>query len=117
MPLPPTPRLMNQIFSFLPAFLGSFLLYRLYSRNYKRLPRLKIRRIEIFPSLKIYGSVKIIHFHHWLDFSILLLIIIVFGGGIFDSIFIKGLLSGPILEGILPSNNPRVIYKQDQSIP
>ena len=78
----------------------SFLFYNTHSKFYRRLPILKIKSFEFFPSIRIYVRGKIIHLHHWLGFSIILVVSIVLEGGFLDSAYTKGFLLGGIFQGI-----------------
>ncbi|MBU0569220.1 hypothetical protein KKB40_00370 [Patescibacteria group bacterium] len=89
-----------QIFVFVLSFGFSFVFYLIYSHYYHRLPKLKCRWIELFPSIKIYISGRIIHLHHWFSFLIILTVSIIIDKGILASTFAKGFLSGGIIQGV-----------------
>ena len=90
----------------------SFLIYNLHSRLYKRLPILKIRSFEFFPSIRIYVRGKVIHLHHWLGFSIILVVSIVLEGGFLDSAYTKGFLLGGIFQGVSMPVWKRIFFKK-----
>jgi hypothetical protein len=70
------------------------------SKLNKKLPRIRFKNAEIFPSTKIIIRGKIIHFHHWFNFTLLLCISIFVTGGILDSWLTRGFLFGGIIQGL-----------------
>ena len=104
---------MQSLFSFLLTFSGGFLISYIYSKIYDKLPNIKIKRIEFFPSVKILLSGKVFHLHHWLGFSILLVISIFIEGGFLTSMGAKGILSGGVIQGLITRKSLKVIYKND----
>ena len=67
---------------------------------YKKWPRIKFKNIDFFPNIKITIHGRIIHLHHWFNFTILLCISIFVTGGILDSWLTRGFLMGGILQGL-----------------
>lgn len=95
---------MQGVYAIAAAF-GSFLLCDILtnpkSRVKKRIPVLKIKRIELVPSIKITTSKKVIHIHHWLHMSALLVVITIFvQDGFLSSWATKGALLGGVFQGI-----------------
>jgi hypothetical protein len=70
------------------------------SRINKRLPQIKLKNIELFPSIIITIRGRIIHIHHWFEFTVLLCISIFVTGGILDSWLTRGFLLGGIFQGL-----------------
>lgn len=101
------------ILLFLPAIAAGFASFHFTthpkSSIRKKMPNIKVHRFQIFPSLKIHLPDKTIHFHHWLNFSIIL----VFSGitgNVIESIFLKGFLTGGILQGLTIPNGRKILY-------
>jgi len=82
------------------------------SNIWKNYPRLKIKGLELLPSIRILIKGKIIHFHHWFNLTLLLCVSIFVTGGILDSWITRGALLGGIIQGLTtPSPNARkIIY-------
>ena len=84
------------------------------SKIRRRTPSIKIKRLEILPSIRIFVKGRFIHFHHWMNFSILFVISILIGGSILDSWLTRGILLGGIIQGLtIPSPTARkIIYSK-----
>ena len=110
---------MLQILIFLLASVIGYIFLYFYSHPksfiHKRLPKLKIKSFQFFPSMTITISGKVIHLHHWIGFSIILVVSIFVNSGILSYIFTKGLLSGGILQGVFTPRSFRLIYKKEDS--
>lgn len=107
--------------SFLPAAVLGYtsLHYTTHPGSYirNRLPDVKISKLQIFPCLKIFVRGHVLHFHHWFNFSVLLIISVFISNGVLDSTFTRGFLVGGALQGlsISPIYDPnvrRLIYNQ-----
>lgn len=82
------------------------------SRFRRKLPNIKTRRIQFFPVIRFYLFGRVIHLHHWINFSILLILSIFITGNILDFMVTKGLLLGGIIHGLtLPREHRKVVYK------
>ena len=69
----------------------------------KRLPRLKIGPLEIFPCIRIHGKTRTLHIHHWVYFPIILFFL--------DSQIARGFLMGGALQGFFINRQAcRFIY-------
>src|SRR3989338_4255692 len=66
----------------------------------KKLPNIKSRRVQIFPVIRFYFFGRVIHLHHWINFSLLLILSIFITGGILDYMVTKGLLLGGVIQGL-----------------
>ena len=102
----------------LAAIVGFFIFYILTSPGssvHKRLPKLKIWRLQLFPTVRLSVSGKIIHLHHWLGFSIILVVSIFIDSGILSHLFTKGVLSGGIVQGLFTPQCFRLVYKKEDS--
>lgn len=82
------------------------------SKVRQRLPAVRLKNLQIFPEIRIHVRGRIIHFHHWFNFSVLLIISIFVSSSILDAMFTRGFLLGGIIQGLLLPRR-RLIYKQD----
>lgn len=92
--------------SFSLPLLLSLILYRLHQKYYKVLPKVRVWKFELFPSLKITIKGKIIHLHHWPSFLIILTISLFVEGGLLSSSVFKGILTGGLIQGVLDPTPP-----------
>lgn len=102
--------------SLIPAtalgYLASRTLSHPTSRIRKKLPNIKTKRIQVFPVLRIKLFGRVIHLHHWIYFSIILLVSFFVSLGIVDYIVTKGILLGGIIHGLtVPQKSRKIIYK------
>lgn len=82
------------------------------SRIRRKMPNLKLKRVQIFPVLRIYAFGRVFHFHHWISFSILLGISAFTSIALLDAIFTRGLLLGGIIQGLrMPKEHRQIIYR------
>lgn len=80
------------------------------ARIRRKMPDLKIKRLQVFPVIKFNMFGRNIHLHHWMNFSILLAISGVTSVAILDHILTRGLLIGGIIQGLtLPKGHRRII--------
>ncbi len=78
----------------------------------RKLPNIKTRRVQVFPVLRIKLFGRVIHFHHWIMFSIILLLSFFLSLGIVDFMVTKGILLGGIIHGLtLPKEHRKIVYK------
>lgn len=100
--------------SILPATALGYYTFKLAtfpnSKLRKKLPNLKIKRLQLFPVIRFQAFGRVIHLHHWFNFSILLAYAAFANAGILDYTLAKGLMLGGIIQGLtLPKNHKRVI--------
>lgn len=82
------------------------------SRIRKKMPNIKTKRVQVFPVLRIRVFGRVIHLHHWIYFSIILLISFFVSLGVIDYIVTKGMLLGAIIHGVtVPKKHRKIIYK------
>lgn len=82
------------------------------SRIRRKLPNIKIKRVQFFPVIRIHLFGRVIHLHHWFNFSLILGVSAFTSIGILDATFTRGLLLGGILQGLtLPREHRRIIYR------
>lgn len=94
-------------FTVLLAILAGFIILQLLTHSTKskirdKLPDIRTNRIQIFPVLRINNKskTKTIHFHHWINFSILLAISVFATSSFLDSAITRGFLAGGVLQGL-----------------
>lgn len=102
--------------SLIPATALGYLTFKVTahpaSRIRRKLPNIKAGRVQIFPVLRVKIFGRVIHIHHWVSFSVLLILSFFITAGILDFIVTKGILLGGIIQGLtLPKEHRRVIYK------
>lgn len=102
--------------SLVPAAALGYLVSRTFahpsSRIRKKLPNIKTKHIQIFPVFRVYIFGHVIHLHHWLYYSVILVVSSFVSMGIFDWIVAKGFILGIIVHGLrLPKGHRRIIYK------
>lgn len=100
--------------SILPAISLGYLTFKATShpeaRLRKKLPNIKIKRIQVLPVIRIHAYGRVFHFHHWFNLSLLLALSGVTSFAILDHYFTRGLMIGGIIQGLtLPER--RLIYK------
>ncbi len=95
--------------------LASYKIFNIFSHPDSKLwqawPRLKFKRVDFFPSQRITVKGRVIHFHHWLNFSILLCISFFVSVGVLDSWITRGALLGGIIQGLSIPSARKIIYK------
>ena len=109
--------MLMEYLSMLPATAFGYLTFRATthpnSRIRKRLPNVKVRRIQVFPVIRIYAFGRVFHFHHWINFSLLLTLSAFAPLGLLELPIIKGMLLGGIIQGLtVPREHRKIVYKQ-----
>lgn len=102
--------------SIIPATLLGYATFRATthptSRIRRRMPNVRVKRLQVFPVIRINIFGRVIHFHHWINFSVLLIMSFFISVGILDYVVTKGILLGGIIHGLtLPKEHRRIIYK------
>lgn len=102
--------------SLIPAtalgYLASRTLTHPTSRFRKKMPNIKTKRVQVFPVLRIKAFGRVIHLHHWIYFSLILLVSFFVSMGVVDYIVTKGILLGGIIHGLtLPKEHRKIFYK------
>src|SRR3989344_6643745 len=105
-----------EVLSIIPATALGYLTFKATthpsSRIRRRMPNVKVKRLQLFPVIRIHMFGRVFHLHHWFNLSILLILSIFTSLGILDHLFTKGLLLGGIIQGLrLPKEHRRLIYK------
>ena len=78
----------------------------------KKLPNLKLKAIELSPSIRLNIREHTIHFHHWMNLAILLAISVPMTGALWDSVFAKAFLVGGIVQGLTFPDRRKIYYKK-----
>jgi hypothetical protein len=79
----------------------------------KRLPSIKIKFLQLSPNIKIHFKNRSIHIHHWLTYSVMLIIAFTLNTGIFESFLSRGYLVGGILQGLSFPDWKKIIIQKD----
>lgn len=101
------------LLSSLVGFLVSSLISHPNSKFNRHLPHVKIKFFQISPRLKIVLRKRVINLHHWMNFSIILVITITVGWGLLDNLFSKGFLVGGIIQGFTFPDWKQIVHKKD----
>jgi hypothetical protein len=92
------------IVQFLPATILGYISFHFVTnprtKINRKLPVIKLSRIQVSPTIRIKITDKTIQFHHWFNFSLLLLISAFTTSAILDSIYTRGFLVGAIIQGL-----------------
>lgn len=102
--------------SLLPATAFGYLTFRATThpkaRIRKKLPNIRVKRVQVFPVLRVNIFGRVIHFHHWINLSILLALSGLTQIGILDHSIVRGILLGGIIQGLrLPKEHRKIIYR------
>lgn len=89
----------------LAAALGSFALCEILThpnaKIRKKSPNIRIKWLELMPSIRILTRKRVIHIHHWVHLSLLLVVSFVFiQDGILSTWTAKGAMLGGVLQGL-----------------
>ena len=102
---------------FLPAILIGVVIFYVLThpkspiwKRWQRVSFLKSTRVQLSPSIRIKYKNNIIHFHHWFNFSVLLLISMIFNVRLLDNNLTQGLLIGGVIQGLSDPMSRKFIY-------
>lgn len=103
--------------SLVPATALGYLTFRAtthpHSRIRRKLPDIKVKRIQVFPVIRMRLFGRWVHFHHWVNFSVLLALSGFTSIGLLDHTFIRGILLGGIIQGLtIPRPYRKFIYRE-----
>lgn len=100
---------MPLLITIISGFVGYFtsrLISHPNSKINQKIPKIKLKNIELLPSFRVIFGERIIHFHHWFNFTILLCISIFITSGFLDSWMTRGFLIGGAFQGLkFPDRN------------
>lgn len=102
--------------SLIPAtalgYLGSRMFTHPSSSIRKSMPNIKTKRVQIFPVLRFKIGGRVIHLHHWIYFSLILIVSFFVSLGVVNLLVTKGVLLGATIHGLtLPKKHRKIIYK------
>lgn len=105
-----------EILSIVPATALGYLTLRATthpnSKLRKRFPNIKTKRFQVFPVIRVNLFGRVFHLHHWLSFSLILIMTNFLPLGFLETTFSKGMLLGGIIQGLrLPTGHRNIIYK------
>ncbi len=100
---------------FFASIFPGFFLCRLISDENKstfarRVPEIKLWRLQILPSIRIFVKGRVVHVHHWVSLTIILTVTLVINAGFLDMTFLKGAMFGGILQGLTFPDKLNIIY-------
>lgn len=95
-------------------FTFNFLTGRKY-RIFNNLPKLRIKFLQLFPSIKIFIRGRTIHLHHWFNLSIILVITIIINAGVLDTLFARGIILGGLVQGFTFNDWSKIVYFTDSN--
>lgn len=82
------------------------------SRIRRKMPNIKTKRVQVFPVIRMKLFGRVIHLHHWIFFSLVLLVSFFVSLGVVDYIVTKGVILGAIIHGLtVPKPHRKIIYK------
>ena len=81
------------------------------SRVNRNLPTIQIKFIQVFPRVKINFKNNSIHIHHWLTYTIILIITLTLNAGFLDTLYSKGYLVGSVLQGFTFPDWKKIVVK------
>lgn len=83
------------------------------SKVWHKFPSLKIKRLELLPSIRITVKGRVIHFHHWFNFSLLLVISVFVNSVVLDFWLTRGFLLGGVIQGLSIPSARKIVYKEE----
>lgn len=81
------------------------------SKIHNKIPKIRIKSIQFLPTFKIYIKGKVIHFHHWIYMSLVLIFSFYGSSEILVSPIIKGIVSGTIIQGLTFPDWKKIIFE------
>ena len=82
------------------------------SKIQSKLPTIAIRFIQVSPNLKISVGNRIIHIHHWIYYTVILIFTLTYNVSFFESLFAKGYLTGAIINGLTYPDWKTIVKKK-----
>jgi len=101
---------MDAIISGVASFIIFHLASHPNSRIQKKLPRAKIKRVQLFPNLNFEAKNRVFHIHHWMVFTPLLILVQTWGRGILQSDLLNGFMIGGIVQGLLYKDSLKFVH-------
>lgn len=107
------------VVTFLPGTLLGFVTFKYLSDDKKHIiaksvPKIMFWRIEFLPCFKIYTNKHIVHLHHWLLFSFMMLTTFFTSWTFLDHLFTRGVMLGGIIQGLSFPDWKQVVYQQSK---
>src|SRR5688572_19916059 len=104
-----------EFLGYLPAAVAGYYAFHLTSHPKSKLrgkiPHVKVSRVQVSPSIRLYAFGRTIWMHHWLNLAILLAISIPLNIGLLDHSVMKGFMVGGILQGLTFSDAMQIVRK------
>ena len=100
--------------SLLPATALGYWTFRLTThpnaRIRKKMPNLKLKRLQLFPVISFHIFGKNIHFHHWMNLSLLLAVSGLTQSAILDHNVVRALMVGGVIQGLTLPKGHKAIF-------
>ena len=77
----------------------------------RKIPQKQFKNVSYLPELKIRRHDKEYHLHHWMNLSVLYVLLLFVRKGYFKSYMLRAFLLGSILQGLLYQDRFKVIDK------
>lgn len=107
---------MNYLIIALSTFFG-YIISRIgsqpNSKIFKKMPVLSFKFIQLTPNIKITIRGRTIWIHHWIYYSIILIITLTYNVGLLDSLIAKGYMTGAILHGLTFPDWRKIVLKKN----
>lgn len=105
---------MEALFSAIVSFFVFHFASHPKSKLHKKLPKKKlINRVQILPSIHIEAKNRIIHLHHWMNFTAIF-VALNYSHQPIHSQVINGFLIGAIIQGLLYANRFKIVFRYDE---
>lgn len=94
---------------------AGFWFYHLFSQPLKlkgKLPKIKIKALEVLPSLQIKLKKHIIHIHHWIFLSVAFAVLITATTSFAQLLLVKSFCLGGIIQGFTYSDRFKILTRR-----
>lgn len=85
---------------FLGGLIGSYLVSHPGSKVRVKFPKIKIWKLVVWPNLKLEGTTRELHIHHWIYYGVALMLLFKIGETMSQYLFAKSFLSAITIHGL-----------------
>lgn len=78
---------------------------------HQKIPHKKVKSISLFPSIKIHREDKHYHLHHWMNHSVIYLLLLALKRNLIKSKFLHGFIIGTIVQGLTYKDRFHIVHK------
>lgn len=78
----------------------------------KRLPTFKLKSFQLLPNIEIHVKGRIVHVHHWMALSVVLIISVIVDQRFLDALYTRGFLVGGIYQGFTFPDWKQILFKK-----